>query len=285
MLENTPQLVLQTIFLWKINQFSGIAVASMIFSIISIMVTIASMIIEKQILNSSGYAIVKFNITGSSVVQKINKCRNRVKTMRNQIAAELGLDHRLIEIMRPRPIKGGLEIIIHIHLNHIQSRDSNYQKEIEQCQQNGRIAEISKNVWKLDGVPIISTISFQVKESKNREKNTVKIAVKSVSTNDNMFEGAISIESVIHNNNYLPPQPHIKHIEMVTREGLNDEIDESDDYSDIVNEINETNNEENIQYREYNEHIIPTVGEMNETRRNDYVYNPNIANDEFVIGN
>ena len=235
LLENIPQLALQTIFLWKINQFSGIAVASMIFSTISIIVTMASMITAKQLLNSSGYAIVKFNVTGSSVVQKIDRCRNRVQTMRNQIAAELGLEHQLIEIMRPKTIKGGLEITMHIHLNHIQSRDLNYHKELDECQQKGRIAEILQNVWELDGDPIISTISFQVKESKNRQKNTVKIEIKSVSrspsngnTNENMSDRAISIDSHIHNNYYLPPQPRINQIEMVSRRGSDNDDEDSE---------------------------------------------------------
>ena len=135
LLENLPQLVLQTLFLLKIEQFS-------------IIVTVISAITEKKVLNDSGYAIVQFEVTGISLAKKAYQCRNQVNKIRNQIAVHLALDSKqLIEILKPSMISNGLAITMHIHLNHIQSRDSNHKKLLNELQQSGQLAEIFKNEW------------------------------------------------------------------------------------------------------------------------------------------
>eukprot|EP01084_Bolivina_argentea_P301772 520705_1 len=178
-LENAPQLVIQSLFLVQIGQFDDITVLSMIFSTISIIVTIASMITEKQILNSCGYAMVEFEVTGTSVIQKTDQCKNQVRIIRGQISSILGLNQQVIEIMRPIIVPNGLKLTIYIHLNHIESRSIDYKMLLNQCQQNGQLAGIIQNSWKLQSIPIISKIKFNVEESKDRQNSTVSIRVQS----------------------------------------------------------------------------------------------------------
>ena len=54
---------------------------------------------ERRILNSSGYGVIEFDVTGSAVVHRSYECRNQVNKIRDQVAVELGLDNpKLIEI-------------------------------------------------------------------------------------------------------------------------------------------------------------------------------------------
>ena len=85
-IQNFPQMILQAFLLWKVDEFDEIAISSMIFSIISIIASITSTITEKKILNSSGYAIVEFDVTGSSIIEMTQICRNQTKILTQQMS-------------------------------------------------------------------------------------------------------------------------------------------------------------------------------------------------------
>ena len=234
----------------------------MIFSLISIIVIILSMIIEKNVLNSQGHAMVEFDVTGSTIGANSHQFRNKTKQIRNQISNKLGLNERLIEILKPRKIPNGLRFTINIHLNRISVRDNDYEKLLDEAQKNGSLGEIFQNSWDLQSVPNVSNIEFMVNESKRWKENIVSISMDNQSAalkergseidqssgnnvggslNDYLsnnqrkssFAGSMEEEGVIENIE-LAPMPQINETDAMinTTKG---EIDDTDD-SDVANE-------------------------------------------------
>ena len=184
LIENLPQVILQCVYLLQIGDFDFIAISSMIFSLISIIVMIVSMMTEKKILNGAGHGKAEFDVTGSMILGKAHHYRNKTKGIRNSISSVLGLESEVIEVMRPTKIPSGLNISTNIHLNHIQSRDIDYKQLLTKCQQSGQLAEIIKNEWKLQSVPSVSKVRFKVLESKDRMKSQISLRVNSVQSDE-----------------------------------------------------------------------------------------------------
>ena len=227
LVQNVPQIVLQIWYLWKIGGLNTIAISSMVFSFISIMVTTISIMTTKEILDSQGYAVVKFDVTGS-VSQRCDECRNKTKKIGILLSNSLGLDKGLLEVQRPRKIPNGLQMILEIHLNHIKSRNIDYEKKLIGLYKNGELAEMLKTSWDLQIMPTISSFEFKVEESRNRQKGAVTIKVNSVDTTDKFPE----------NIGTLPEQPTVNTVNRTPGEGNNDDDDDAESASDDVMYIN-----------------------------------------------
>ena len=204
-----------------------IAISSMIFSVISIIVTITSMITAKQILNSQGYGIVIFDVNlTASMYDKLSEYQHKTKKFSKLLSTALGLDEHLIEIEKPQKIPQGLKITIKIHLNHIKSRDIDYQKLLNNLHENGKISGLLKHVWDLNENLNISSFQFKMQESKDRQKGTIPIKVNS--------------NSVYKSGQALPPQPKV----FITNMGadMNGNLDDdSDSNVNKARDRNETN--------------------------------------------
>ena len=198
------------------------------------MVTLMSRITQKDILDSQGCGIIKFDVTGS-VSNRIDECRNKTKIICKKISDILGLDETLIEIQRPRKIPNGLTMIINIHLNHIQNRRINYEKALMDLNQNGSLTEILKMSWDLKTIPIVSSFEFQVKESKDRKENAVEIKINTQSIDKELQSQKCS----------LPLQPAIKNI---TEDG---KIEIKDDEESVSTQIIYNNNTNEIEKQEW----------------------------------
>lgn len=195
------------------------------------------MITEKQILNSSGYAIIEFKVTGTMILSKSDVYRNMTRGLRQSLASVLGLKRSLIEMKRPNEIPNGLQITANIHLNHILSRDIDYKQLLIKCQTSGQLAEIIQDVWKLKAIPDVSQINFQVQESKNRVKNTVPIRIQSIEgeqpemmahqTRGNQNQNFGEVNNYNSGNIELEPMPHMNVMNVTNTAGHSD--DESSD--------------------------------------------------------
>ena len=159
-------MMLQTIYMIHIRDLNTIAISSILLSFISIITTIISMSSTKKILDSSGYAIVEFEIKGPSIMKKISQCRNRISRIQKQLSICLGLpNQRLIEIMRPEIIPNGLRVRAIIQVNRVSNTD--YQQLLNEAYHNGQFRQILHSSWSLGNDFCISGIDFTVKESKN----------------------------------------------------------------------------------------------------------------------
>ena len=244
--------MIQSILLYKIGQFNTITVTSMIFSFLSIIVSIISTLTHKRISNSYSYGVAQFDMTGSVIIRKVYQYKYRVNKIRNQIAAELGLkDPKLVEIIQPKLIPGGLRMKMRISLNYIQTRHVNYQQELNNLQSNGNIARIIKDCWKLENEPVISRITFKIEESEDRKRNQVSIKMNSASSIGSMQiqyqlsasevqSGETNIASQSSN---LPPPPPRPQVQLVSASDFNMSGRGEGD-ADIINIINATKDDE-----------------------------------------
>merc|ERR1711879_568527 len=62
-------------------------------------------------------------------------------------------------------------------------RDVKYREILEQAYCSGRLTEIIKRQWKLNSVPVVSDIDFEIESSNHVKKHTVNIAMKSNTMN------------------------------------------------------------------------------------------------------
>ena len=211
----------------------------MIFSSISIIITVISMVTEKKILNSQGYAMVEFEVTGPSISSNTHQFRNNIKQIRNEISNILGVNERLIEIIKPMKIPHGLRFTINIHLNRISVRDNDYPKLFAEAQIDGSLAEIFQNSWNLQDPPKVSHIEFRVNESKKWKQSVVSISmngeaigyhekiaweIKSNNLKSNNDDDKSMEEENRHIAAALPAMPEIKETD-----GMIDDREDSDD--------------------------------------------------------
>merc|ERR1712019_285348 len=73
LLENIPQFALQIWYMVELEEANGIAIASCIFSAISIVVTILSMTVQQHLIKSQEYTVITIEVVGKSVMSKVNK--------------------------------------------------------------------------------------------------------------------------------------------------------------------------------------------------------------------
>ena len=108
-----PQLALQAWFLtFQAKGINGIVYASMSFSLLSIIISVASMASQKNIVKSQDFVTVEFDVLGRSIMSNKKKCQNRVKAIQGAISSLLGLNERVLEIIRPTTVKKGLRVHI-----------------------------------------------------------------------------------------------------------------------------------------------------------------------------
>eukprot|EP01083_Nonionella_stella_P039106 106358_1 len=112
-LENLPQLCVQSYYIWiSENVNNPIAISSIIFSMVSIIISTMHLMIEKQINYQQKYVIIKLHVTGECVVQKRSNCKTLSHDLKRKLGTYLGINAKTIEIMKPTNIDGGVKVRI-----------------------------------------------------------------------------------------------------------------------------------------------------------------------------
>eukprot|EP01083_Nonionella_stella_P287864 979957_1 len=112
-LENLPQLCVQSYYIWiSENVNNPIAISSIIFSMVSIIISTMHLMIEKQINYQQKYVIIKLHVTGECVVQKRSNCKTLYHDLKRELSTYLGINEDSIEIMKPTNIDGGVKVRI-----------------------------------------------------------------------------------------------------------------------------------------------------------------------------
>eukprot|EP01084_Bolivina_argentea_P109212 195184_1 len=156
MLENIPQLVLQIWYMFQLGKSDNfIAIVAIIFSGISIIVTILSMTIEKSLLNSQEYTLLSMDVIGKSVVEKSRKCRKTVRKIKEGISGIIGLDYELIDIVKPQTIPKGLQLNIHLYVDNKQSKENKYEDLFNDALKNKNLVKIISDTWCLSSTASI----------------------------------------------------------------------------------------------------------------------------------
>eukprot|EP01083_Nonionella_stella_P250876 866219_1 len=183
-LENIPQLILQLWYMMKVQETDNyIAIASAIFSGVSILVTVLSGYMETSLIHSQEYTVITMAVIGKSVVTKAEQCKRRVFRLRQEISSLIGLDYRLIEILKPRTIAKGLQIEIHLYVDNEESRKSEYDRLLKDALRDGELAQVVMDSWALSDVPVVSSLDCEYIESiKKRNQMIQQSAISMVTT-------------------------------------------------------------------------------------------------------
>eukprot|EP01084_Bolivina_argentea_P176631 305604_1 len=280
LLENIPQLAIQIVYLSISNaNTNNIVFISMGFSVLSIIISIFSMVAQRNITRSRDYVSIQYNVTGISIIGQTHKHRNKIKQIRNHISSILGINRELIEIQRPIEIPKGLEIHVNIYVNHTKAIDTNFEKVIHESQRSGELGEIMKNAWSLSSVPLINNIKYEKYESKERRDQTVMIQANKSFDIPNNVEIAMSKVmshsdmSVEYGNEVQVLPPRIAPVTITAGEFGKDSDNESNTGEQSYNK--ETTKGNDATYKDYNvtaginqNNDMDIVNEINETTTN-----------------
>ena len=83
-IQNLPQLAIQAVYTFTLSQSRGsliITMSSMFFSLISIIVSILTMLIEKSIRNTEKKITITMEIIGNEIVNKSSKIKYITRIM------------------------------------------------------------------------------------------------------------------------------------------------------------------------------------------------------------
>ena len=176
LLENIPQLTIQLIFtvlLREKQELSLIVISSMILSIISIIVTIMTAIISKELLITQQYGVIKFDVTGKAIQDKDKVDGTyiyQIRQIRRAIGDLLSVNVNAMEIAKPRKIADGYQLKIYIYENIEENEDSSIQQKLLEQSVKGKLGEIIQQGWSLDDKPEISNIKYVLTESKRNQR-------------------------------------------------------------------------------------------------------------------
>ena len=149
---------------------SIIAMASAVFSAISIIITVLSMMMAKTLINAQEHTLIMVDVKSDEVAIRASKYAKRTYKIKKGIAAILGLERVLIEFLPPQSIPNGVQLRIALYVENEQSKKLKYKDIIGNAGETGRLTDIIQKAWKLKNVPIIENIECKLIQSKNNAK-------------------------------------------------------------------------------------------------------------------
>eukprot|EP01083_Nonionella_stella_P282047 959928_1 len=173
-LENMPQLILQTVYF--IVQGGSlfdypITLSSMVFSVVSIIISLMSLTMERTINKTQRTVTVSMDVTGECVERASSKCRTMNYKLRKLLAPTLGVDWNVIEVVKPYYVSGGLALDIIVYVNRT-AKNTDYGNLLNEANTKGKLPKIIQEAWNLSDYPKISGIRYKVAQSKQDRKNT-----------------------------------------------------------------------------------------------------------------
>ena len=168
-IQNLPQICFQSVYIWSLQGGNNaIAISSIVFSVISVIVSILSLLMEKVIYYTQNHEIIKMNVTGNCIVTKSDICVTRKKALRKALAILMGIEENNMEIMKPRYIKTGLALTIHVYVNEA----IDCKQKFVDTNNNNELGDIFKWSWNLSDAPNISDIHSIIDISKQQRVNS-----------------------------------------------------------------------------------------------------------------
>ena len=136
----------------------------------------------KSLINFQDYNSIEFDANGSMIAPKIRKCRNNINNSKTD-GVVFGIDENLVEISRPRAIQNGVKLHMNVYIDNVKAIDMDIQKVVNDAKDSGQLAQLLKESWKLDGVPIIENVKCEMHESKVHKEQSVNIQITNNTTN------------------------------------------------------------------------------------------------------
>eukprot|EP01084_Bolivina_argentea_P045520 83798_1 len=172
--ENVPQVVIQSYYIWisdPKNDF--IAVASIVFSAISIVVSILSAILEKQINFTESRVVISMDIVGECIMQNRGKCKWMKKKLHSELAALVRTNKSSLEIVKPMSISEGLRLKFYIYCtDNDKLQNMDYKGIVVNSKHKGKLALLIHRAWGLLDDPHIKNIDVTYIQSKQKRRNS-----------------------------------------------------------------------------------------------------------------
>eukprot|EP01084_Bolivina_argentea_P128968 227872_1 len=169
LLENVPQLVLQCYYLsTSTAEDDGIAVASSVFSGLSVFIAVLSMSLAQNIMFSEGYSIVRMDVTGRCVTKRAEKCRILRTKLSKELSKLFGIKDTTMEIIKPTLIRNGFTITFYVYFHDTFGDVKDYKQLLEDHNKDNGLSDLVRDSWDLDDAPVIANIECIVFESKQQ---------------------------------------------------------------------------------------------------------------------
>ena len=184
--ENIPQLIIQTLYIYSFNGFNNdntsnsidaITISSILFSVLSITISILTLCLQQSISDEQEYIIISMDIIGDSVEEKANKCKSIRNKILNRFASILGKDRNSMDMSQPSLIPGGLKVNIYLYFNKNENQTnrttsiagelaSECDTLLQESMNNGKLAMVFQTHWDLRKKPEITNIDVNTHEIK-----------------------------------------------------------------------------------------------------------------------
>merc|ERR1712154_153868 len=156
-LENIPQLILQTLYIVLYSPpdtLPLIAICSAVFSLISIIVTVLSMIMEKSLIKTQQYSLIEIDVCGTMISAKAEQLRRRVYKMKHAISGLIGIEESLLEMLKVETIPNGLRLRMYLYVGN----ENNYSDLLDDAKLSGQLAKLVFDAWDLKKMPQITKV-------------------------------------------------------------------------------------------------------------------------------
>eukprot|EP01084_Bolivina_argentea_P303886 524756_1 len=216
--ENIPQLFLQFFYLYKTNGHSVVAVISMTYSVVSILLTLITIYTQKTVLYSQSFMTIKLNVYGTAITNNAKSLRYRTHKLRTEISSLLGVEEPVIDVMKTKIIaNNGLQIAFMVKVN--VNKHSNIERTMQQSKDNGKLESFVQKGWDLNGYDSVEVrnLIMNNEECQQAIDNTVHIQLSNINKNTNTN----AIVPVV-----IPDSPNV--VDVVTK-GYEDSFSSDDD--------------------------------------------------------
>eukprot|EP01084_Bolivina_argentea_P076852 139328_1 len=166
LIENIPQAAINSWFLISVGdiQHNYIAIISLVFSLISIIVTILSFMQQRKIFESQVCVEINMDVMGGF---DVDECQTRVNDLESYFAKNVFVEvhEQLIEIMKPNNIQNGLQITLELYFDSNYVDDDKLQhfvEKLDKMKQNNKLAETIQKCWNLQDLPTVDNIKVEL---------------------------------------------------------------------------------------------------------------------------
>ena len=174
--QNIPQLGIQ---LWYLITFGAdiVAVSSILFSLMSIVVTVLGIAARYSVLRRQQIVIVQFDVIGQDVLKGMTKTRG----ISRGFGPILMVDPRVIEFEHPLGIDDGqsegLRLKMRLYVNHNPEQSVAFKELCSKAVNSGAFARICRKEWKLRSMPTVRNLTYELLQSNKQIENTVNVQV------------------------------------------------------------------------------------------------------------
>eukprot|EP01083_Nonionella_stella_P307041 1077641_1 len=174
LLENIPQLVLQSYFVYSLGSLDDlVTLTSILFSLLSIIVSVLSMFTQRSISRGQGTVSISVAVTGPAVMKKASNCKRMKNALIKELSILVGVSRSITDILKPVPIKQGFEITVQFTVT---DSDQDFYRTLMEVQAKGELQHIFKRAWDLSDLPTVGHLKQTVVQSKRERLDSESLS-------------------------------------------------------------------------------------------------------------